>query len=341
MGTNRNVAQKIIFRPKTLGGLEMHDLYTIQGTTRLQYFLGHVMYNDGNGNLIRICMESTQLEVGTYEPFLFLNYKMAGSHLLKKAWLTAIWEHLSLSNETITTIHPWLPQPQIEHAASCSRPPQVFQTMPGTIVLRTARDGSVENEKGYHGGVVATLDNATIIEGHGPTDGRIQETTSYQTEVLGTIAILIIYNMIVKVYNWKAKEIEHVCDSKSALDRIWNIEPDGVFDQSRPYADVILLVAKVQLQKAKNAKIVPTWVRGHANKRGQPYTNQEKINMRAGKHPGIARKALTHDFMSHQDSLHFPEQHILHRPQGQKLTSKITRNVAHSFHRPNWKSISK
>jgi hypothetical protein len=69
----RNVAPKIACGPKTLVGLEMHDLYTIQGTKWLQYFLGHIMCNDGNGNLVRICMESTQLEVGLYEPFLFLN----------------------------------------------------------------------------------------------------------------------------------------------------------------------------------------------------------------------------------------------------------------------------
>jgi hypothetical protein len=57
MGINRNVARNIVFGPKTLGGLETHDLYTIQGTKRLQYFIGHVMCNDGNGNLMRICME--------------------------------------------------------------------------------------------------------------------------------------------------------------------------------------------------------------------------------------------------------------------------------------------
>jgi hypothetical protein len=76
------------------------------------------------------------------------------------------------------------------------------------------------------------MDNSMIMEGHGQTDGRIQDTTSYITEVSGTLAILAIYNMIVKVYNWKAKDIEHVCDSKSTLDRIGNLEPDGLFYQS-------------------------------------------------------------------------------------------------------------
>jgi hypothetical protein len=53
--------------------------------------------------------------VGLYEPFLFLNYKVTGLHLLDKTWLTAIWEHLSLSNGTITTTKPWVPRPQREH----------------------------------------------------------------------------------------------------------------------------------------------------------------------------------------------------------------------------------
>jgi hypothetical protein len=139
--------------------------------------------------------------------------------------------------------------------------------------------------------------------------------------------------MIVTVYNWKAKEIKHICDRELALHRVWNVEPDGIFDESRPDADVILM-EKVQLQKAKHTKIVPTWVRGHTNKRDTPYTDQEQINMRAEKLAGTVHKALPHDFTSHQDNLHFPEQHISLCLQGQKVTSKITRNVAHSFHRP-------
>jgi hypothetical protein len=67
------------------------------------------------------------------------------------------------------------------------------------------------------------------------------------------------------VYNWRAKEIEHVCDSEFTLDIIWNKEPDGVFDRSRPDADVII-VAKDQLKKAQHTNIIPTWFRGHAAK---------------------------------------------------------------------------
>jgi hypothetical protein len=115
VGIHRNVARAIVFRPKSLGGLEMHHIYTLQGKKCLQYFLGHITCNDGNGNPVKICMEPTQLEVQTYEPFLFLKKSYAGKSLINQSRLTEIWSHLDLCKETITTADPWLPKPQIEH----------------------------------------------------------------------------------------------------------------------------------------------------------------------------------------------------------------------------------
>jgi hypothetical protein len=54
----------------------------------------------------------------------------------------------------------------------------------------------------------------------------------------------IVYSLIKQVYIWKAQSIEHICDIESALDMVSNMEPDDVFDQSRPAADIIL-VAKI------------------------------------------------------------------------------------------------
>jgi hypothetical protein len=67
------------------------------------------------------------------------------------------------------------------------------------ISLWTASEGSVENERGCDGLMVALLDNSTIIEAHGPTNGHIQDTTSYRTEVSRIIEIIAIYNMIISV----------------------------------------------------------------------------------------------------------------------------------------------
>jgi hypothetical protein len=57
-------------------------------------------------------------------------------------------------------------------------PPDISSNTTAGIDLRMANDGSVENELGYHGWIIAPMDNITIIEGYGPTDGRIEDTTA-------------------------------------------------------------------------------------------------------------------------------------------------------------------
>jgi hypothetical protein len=83
--------------------------------------------------------------------------------------------------------------------------------------------------------------------------------------------------MIQYFYNWKSARIEHVCNSESALNRIWNKEKYGVFDQSIPDADDIT-AARTLLSAIKNTQVSPQWVQGHADKRGQPYKPQEETN---------------------------------------------------------------
>jgi hypothetical protein len=56
--------------------------------------------------------------------------------------------------------------------------------------------------------------------------------------------------------------------------------------------------------------------------------------MRAKKHAGTAHKLLPNDFKARHGSLYFPKQHISLCLHGQKVTSKIKRNVALSLHRP-------
>jgi hypothetical protein len=113
-------------------------------------------------------------------------------------------------------------------------------------------------KKGYHGWIIARMDNKKIVKGYGPTDGIIDVTTSYRTEVYGTIAVLVVYGMIQSVYNWNAATIEHVWDSESALNRIWNKEKDGIFEQLRPASEAIT-AARVLLLSMKHTNISPKW----------------------------------------------------------------------------------
>jgi hypothetical protein len=169
----------------------------------------------------------------------------------------------------------------------CPPPPDIFSILASCIDLRTASDLSVENEKGYHGWIIARIYNTTIIKGHVPTDGRIEDTTSYRTEVCGTIELLAVYGMIQSVYNWNATTIEDVCSSDSALNRIWNKGKDYVYDQYRPDANAITS-ARVLLASCKHINIFPTLVRGYADKRGHQYTLQEETNIQTD---GLAGKA--------------------------------------------------
>jgi hypothetical protein len=145
--------------------------------------------------------------------------------------------------------------------------------------------------------------------------------------------------MIQSVYKWHTSTIEHVCDSESALDRIWNKEKDGIFDQSRPDADA-MTVKRLLLSNTKHTIISPLWVRGHTDKRGPPYTLQEKINMQTDNLAGKAHINLPLKFKAQHDFLHFPEHHILHISlvlNEKKVTFKITRHVSRSIQYPSLK----
>jgi hypothetical protein len=78
MSINRNVSRAIVFGPKHLGGMALIYLHTLQGLRSLKYFIGHIANNDGLGKLIHICIEATQLEVATFESFMFLLQSLHG-----------------------------------------------------------------------------------------------------------------------------------------------------------------------------------------------------------------------------------------------------------------------
>jgi hypothetical protein len=178
------------------------------------------------------------------------------------------------------------------------------------------------------------MDNKTIIKGYGPTDGRIEDTTSYRTDFCGTITVLAVYGMIHSVYTWNAATIEHVCDSESALNHIWNKEKDGVLNQYRPDAGAIT-AARVLLSSMKHTNISPKWVRGHADKIGPPYTIQEEINMQTDQLAGKAPANFPPEYKARHDCHHLPEQNSSIVLNGKKVASKIKRHVAHIIHHPS------
>jgi hypothetical protein len=67
---------------------------------------------------MRICIEATQLEVGTFEPFLFTFYLIYGPATLTVLCVLEIWSFLEIFKATITLTNRWLPSPQRQNDQS-------------------------------------------------------------------------------------------------------------------------------------------------------------------------------------------------------------------------------
>jgi hypothetical protein len=110
MGIHRNASRHIIFGPRSMGSMALLHLHTLQGIRRIQYLIGHITDNGGVAKLmcICICIEATQLEVGTFEPFFFLY----GPSLVSRSSINEIWSFNELFSGNITISNTWIPHPQ-------------------------------------------------------------------------------------------------------------------------------------------------------------------------------------------------------------------------------------
>jgi hypothetical protein len=111
MAMNFNVTRAIVFGPKRLGGMAFCHLHTLKGICIIQYCIGHIANNDGVGKLMRICIKANELEVGTFEPFMFTLHSIYGPATLTVSWVLDIWSFLEIFNAMITITKSWIPLP--------------------------------------------------------------------------------------------------------------------------------------------------------------------------------------------------------------------------------------
>jgi hypothetical protein len=62
MGIARSALRAVIFGTAQFGEMGISNLAVMQGHTRLQYLLGHLICGDANGILMKMILEYTQLE---------------------------------------------------------------------------------------------------------------------------------------------------------------------------------------------------------------------------------------------------------------------------------------
>jgi hypothetical protein len=108
-------------------------LHTMRGIRRLQCVIGHIVDNDGIGKLIRMCIEATQLEVGAFEPCVFLRHSLCGHTTLTNSWVHEIWSFLELFQGAITISNKWTPSPQRVSDQSIMSLAVLFTTHKGKI----------------------------------------------------------------------------------------------------------------------------------------------------------------------------------------------------------------
>jgi hypothetical protein len=83
--------------------------------------------------LIRICIGATQLEVGTFEPFLFICHSIHGHTTLTASWFHEIWSFIELFEGIITLSNSWIPSPQWQHDQSVMALAIIFTSNKGEL----------------------------------------------------------------------------------------------------------------------------------------------------------------------------------------------------------------
>jgi hypothetical protein len=87
---NRNVSCSKVVGPKIQFGVSFFHSHTLQGIQRIQYFTDHLTNNYGVEKLMIICIEAAQLELGTFEPFMFIKHNTFRASMLMNIQVSKI-----------------------------------------------------------------------------------------------------------------------------------------------------------------------------------------------------------------------------------------------------------
>jgi hypothetical protein len=107
MGIARSGPRAVISGTAQFGGLGLTHLAEMQGHTRLQYLLGHLICGDATGRLMQMLLEYTPLECGCRDNPLAQYYNNYSALLINTNWITEVWEHLNTCNATVEVDGLW------------------------------------------------------------------------------------------------------------------------------------------------------------------------------------------------------------------------------------------
>jgi len=110
LGIVSTVNREIVHGPYEYGGLQIPNLFTIQGIHKIKMFLGHMRKEDTTGSIVKIALGILQQEIGVSTPVLelpFKKYSLLASH----CWMKELWRFLSSIEGSIKVEQSWVPTP--------------------------------------------------------------------------------------------------------------------------------------------------------------------------------------------------------------------------------------
>ena len=108
MGINQNTATKVCSGPAIYAGMEVPELWPIQGASKNRLMIGHLCKTDIVGNNLQVKLNCLQLQAGMLWSILSRNGSLVCQYV-DHCWARHLWE---FNDEYSLTIHqddkPWL-----------------------------------------------------------------------------------------------------------------------------------------------------------------------------------------------------------------------------------------
>lgn len=100
MGICRNYPRNVLHGPIEEGGMNIPNIFTFQGTSRLTILQEHLSANTLTGELLRTSIEAAQIEIGVGRNIFLLDYDLYEC-LLTDCWIKHVWAFAFHNNITI------------------------------------------------------------------------------------------------------------------------------------------------------------------------------------------------------------------------------------------------
>jgi len=106
---NHHTPHAILFAGPKYGGLNIPELYTVEGFGKLKLLIGHLKLQDDTGSLILILLSYLQIFIGSSKSVFSQSFSTFAKWV-DYNWLTSLWQFTSQAKIVLDIEHKWLPQ---------------------------------------------------------------------------------------------------------------------------------------------------------------------------------------------------------------------------------------